>query len=211
MKHIVSSAWWREPPHAPWITSLLVLLAVCVYIVQGPAADAFIFDRERISDGELWRLVTAHWVHSDLEHLLWNGVALLILGFVFELYLGWRTIPILLAGTLAVDVWLWWGVPSLQLYCGLSGILNALLVAGLFLRWRTDPHWVLLAIGLTAAAKLGLELILGAAVLTSTSWPALPSAHAAGFVMGLIIGWASIIRRPNVAEAADRTQLLRAP
>lgn len=193
------------------MAALLALLAVYVYVVQGPVADTLIFDRERISDGQLWRLVTAHWVHSDLAHIVWNGVALLVLGFVFEPYLGWRTIPILIAGTLAVDAWLWWGVPSLQLYCGLSGILNTLLVAGLFLRWRTDPHWVLLAIGLAAAAKISLETILGVAVLTDTTWPALPSAHAAGFVMGLIIGCGSIIRRPNVVEAADTTQFLRAP
>jgi hypothetical protein len=34
-------------------------------------------------------------------------------------------------GTVGVDAWLWWCDPTLRYCCGLSGILNSLLIVGL--------------------------------------------------------------------------------
>ena len=139
-----------------------------------------------------WRLITAHWVHSDLAHAGWDVTALLLLGALFEVRLQWRLPLALLIGTVGVDAWLWWGYPVLRYYCGLSGILNSLLIVGLLQHWRDLRHPLILLTGVGAAVKISVEMYAGQTLLSHTAWPSVPSVpsvHAAGFLCGLVLGW----------------------
>ena len=170
-------------------TLLLGMVAILAYLFFGAAPEVLVFDRDAITHGELWRLVTGHWVHSDLEHAIWDITALLLLGVLFEARLQWRLPLALLVGTVGVDVWLWWGDPALQYYCGLSGILNSLLVMGLVRLWIDLRHPLVLLTGVGAAIKIFVEINAGQALLTHTAWPIVPSVHAVGFLCGLVLGW----------------------
>ncbi|MCU7812765.1 MAG: hypothetical protein KZQ77_16290, partial [Candidatus Thiodiazotropha sp. (ex Notomyrtea botanica)] len=68
----------------PWRTLLLTTLALTGYLILGAAPEIWVFDRAAIGKGEVWRLVTGHWVHSDFEHALWDISALGLLGVLFE-------------------------------------------------------------------------------------------------------------------------------
>lgn len=171
----------------PWRTLLLTTLALAGYLILGAAPEAWVFDRAAIGQGELWRLITAHWVHSDLEHALWDIGALGVLAALFEKRLRWRLPLALVIGTLGVDVWLWWGSSSLQYYCGLSGILNSLLAVGLVRLWCDLHHPLVWLTGLGAIAKIALEINSGQALLTQTAWPSVPEVHAVGFLSGLAL------------------------
>jgi rhomboid family GlyGly-CTERM serine protease len=162
---------------------------VFVYLVFGAAPEAWVFDRAAIAQGEWWRLVTGHWVHSDLTHAGWDITALLLLGTLFEARLQWRLPVALLIGTVGVDAWLWWGDPTLRYYCGLSGILNSLLIVGLLQHWRDLRHPLILLTGIAAAVKILVEINAGQALLVQTAWPSVPTVHAAGFLCGLVLGW----------------------
>ena len=87
-------------------TLLLGMVAILAYLFFGAAPEVLVFDRDAITHGELWRLVTGHWVHSDLEHAIWDITALLLLGVLFKARLQWRLPLALLVGTVGVDVWL---------------------------------------------------------------------------------------------------------
>jgi rhomboid family GlyGly-CTERM serine protease len=150
-----------------------------------------VFDRVAIAQGEWWRLVTGHWVHSDLAHAGWDITALLLLGALFEARLQWRLPLALLIGTVGVDAWLWWGDTTLRYYCGLSGILNSLLIVGLLQLWRDLRHPLILLTGAGAAVKILVEVNAGQALLTQTAWPSVPTVHAVGFLCGLIFAWGS--------------------
>lgn len=171
----------------PWRSLLLAAGAVAAYLIPGPAPGAWVFDRIAISQGEWWRLITGHWVHSDPEHAIWDIAALLLLGVLFEARLRWRLPAILLAATAGVDLWLWWGEPDLLYYCGLSGIQNSLLIAGLLHLWRDLRHPMILLTAVAAALKIVVEIYTGQSLLTQTTWPSVPSAHAAGFLFGLLL------------------------
>lgn len=173
----------------PWCSILLGAGAVFVYLVLGAAPEAWVFDRVAIAQGEWWRLVTGHWVHSDLTHAGWDIAALLLLGTLFEARLQWRLPVALLIGTVGVDVWLWWGDSTLFYYCGLSGILNSLLIVGLLQFWRDLRHPLILLTGVGAVVKIFVEINAGQALLTQTAWPSVPTVHAAGFLCGLVLGW----------------------
>lgn len=170
----------------PWRTLLLTAIAISAYLTPGPAPEGWVFDRTAIASGEWWRLLTGHWVHSDPQHALWDIAALLIFGLLFEARLGWRLPLVLLLATAGVDAWAWWGQPELQRYCGLSGILNGLLAAGLYRMWRDFPHPVVPLTAAAAILKILLETQSGDALFTQTAWASLPLAHAAGFLSGMV-------------------------
>jgi rhomboid family GlyGly-CTERM serine protease len=176
---------------SPWRSLLLGAAAVAAFVNFGAAPEAWVFDRVAIAQGEWWRLITAHWVHSDLTHAGWDIAALLLLGALFEARLQWRLPVALLVATVGVDVWLWWGEPALRYYCGLSGILNCLLILGLLCLWRDLRHPLILFIAVGAALKIIVEIVAGQALLTQTAWPSVPAVHAAGLVCGLLMAWGS--------------------
>jgi rhomboid family GlyGly-CTERM serine protease len=171
----------------PWRTTALSLAAVAVYMALGPAPEQLVFDRAAIAQGEWWRLLTAHWVHGDNGHAAWDIVMLAVLGGLFEPRLAGKLPWVLLFGSLAVDAWLWWGEPSLRYYCGLSGILNTLLVVGLLQLWRDRRQPLILWVLGLSAIKVAFEIAQGQAVLTRTVWPSVPTTHAAGMICGLLL------------------------
>ena len=175
----------------PWRALLLTAIATTAYLVLGPAPEGWVWDRTAIAGGEWWRLLTGHWVHTDSQHSLWDIAALLVFGLLFEARLGWRLPLVLLLATAGVDAWLWWGQPDLLRYCGLSGILNGLLAAGLVQMWRDLRHPAVLLTAAAAALKIFIEAQAGQALFTQTAWASTPLAHAAGFLTGMV--WAMLL------------------
>jgi rhomboid family GlyGly-CTERM serine protease len=187
----------------PWRCILLGAGAVAANLILGAAPEVWVFDRVAIAQGEWWRLATGHWVHSDLAHAGWDIAALLLLGALFEARLQWRLPLALLIGTIGVDAWLWWGDPTLHYYCGLSGILNSLLIVGLLQLWRDLRHPLVLFTGVGAVVKIIVEINAGQALLTQTAWPSVPTVHAAGFLCGLVLGWGIWISRSSLRNLQD--------
>ena len=177
----------------PWWSLSLGLAATLAYLAFGAAPEGWVFDRAAIEQGEWWRLLSAHWVHCDAAHATWDIAALLLLGMLFEPRLKWRVPLVLLGASVAIDAWLWWGMPTLSYYCGLSGILNSLLVFGLLHWWLGERHLLLLATVGLAGLKIILEINAGQALLTRTAWPSVPAVHAVGYLWGL--AWASVTLR----------------
>jgi rhomboid family GlyGly-CTERM serine protease len=171
----------------PWRTLLLTAVALALYLMAGAAPELWVYDRFAITQGEWWRLVSGHWVHSDLEHATWDIGALLVLGLLFESRLKHGLFSVLAVATLGVDLWLWYFEPSLYFYCGLSGILNGLLALGLMSLWRDLRHPLVWMTALGALLKIAWEIGAGEALLTSTAWPSVPVVHAVGFVCGLLL------------------------
>ena len=205
----------RLQPHGisllPWGTLLLVLCALLGYLYPGAAPEGWVFDRTAIAQGEWWRLITGHWVHSDGWHALWNITALGLIGALSERTLG-RRLPIsLLTGTITVDAWLWWGSTGLEYYCGLSGILNSLLAAALLRLWQRSHHPLVALTGLTVLLKIALEISQGQALFTDTRWPSIPTAHAAGFLGGLfaLIPRSDTLINPGAAKRATACKTAR--
>ncbi len=195
----------------PRLTLCLGAVMAVAYLLLGPAPAGLMLERQAVAGGEIWRLLTGHLVHADLAHLSWNLGAFFVLSGLYELQERpgpGRYFGLLGAGALAVDAWFWWLQPGLSVYCGLSGVLNGFFAVLTVFLWRRTRHPAIALAGLAAIAKIAVEAGLGAPLLPTTTWTAVPGAHAAGFAAGLLLGllrsWPGSFLGPAWAQIANR-------
>ncbi len=105
----------RGMSYLPPVTIVLILVNILVFgwELQSGALDnvdaivaAGALLRQRVFQGELWRLVTAMFLHGSPEHLIGNCVILYIVGMACEHAFGWQRAAIVyftggLCGSLA--------------------------------------------------------------------------------------------------------------
>ncbi|MCB0387066.1 MAG: rhomboid family intramembrane serine protease, partial [Bdellovibrionales bacterium] len=137
-----------------------------------------------VNGGELWRLVTAQFLHSDLGHLLSNGYMILILGFFVHSYFGWLVFPVAaLIGGALVNLFTIMAYPPEARLLGASGVVYWL--AGFWLvlfllieRQRSWPQRLL------RVAGVGLLILFPSEFQPKVSY----LAHAWGFFLGVVFG-----------------------
>jgi rhomboid family GlyGly-CTERM serine protease len=126
-----------------------------------PDQALFYFNAGNIARGETWRILTGHFMHSDLEHLFWNGLGLVALGTLIEHRSRKLLLAALGAGIVSVSILLMTPYAQLEYYCGLSGVLNSLLLLAIWLEWRATGSWLVITIACGSIAKVVIELLLG--------------------------------------------------
>jgi rhomboid family GlyGly-CTERM serine protease len=179
----LSSSLARTPVIA--LALALVALALALLAPETSARfDLLVLDR---NEARWWPWLSAHVLHTDREHLGWNVLALLCLGWLAETPGRLRFALSIAVGVVAVDAWSAWFNVTLRYYCGLSGVLNTVLIAALYeLRHTVARGWLIAFAGLVAT-KLAWEWHSGVALLTHAQWPPAVGAHIAGFAAGLLL------------------------
>lgn len=142
------------------------------------------YDRAGLSADELWRLVTAHFIHLDLHHVLINCLGLALVWALFARdYTPRQWAVITLASIAAIDAGLWLWDSTIRWYVGSSGALHGIMAAGALARVRRGEveGWVLAAF---LAGKLAWNHWMGP-LPVSAGLPVVAQAHLYGVVGGL--------------------------
>ncbi|MGU7772826.1 rhombosortase [Burkholderia sp. MR1-5-21] len=171
-------------------------LAVCAAVMGlqclPPAiAGLLVYDRAAISSGQVWRVATGHFVHLGWAHASLNAACLAACAWLAgRVAGGLRTIFALACGTGAL---LWFGVPQVARYAGLSGVVHGaaahalIVVAG-----RRMPAWMAAGALVALAVRVGWQCLHGAP-LAEAAWlggPVAPAGHVAGSIAG--VAWAGV-------------------
>ena len=158
-----------------------------------------IFDTEAISQGEVWRVVTGQFVHSNLNHAFLNCAGLLLVWALHgEYYPNFRLLNIVGIASICIGICLWY-FAFYNLYFGFSGIIHFLLVVGAFVDIkRKDKSGYLLLVGMIS--KVAWEMLLGTDDGTSKLINAAVAyeAHAIGVVLGFIFGITYLSRKKYI-------------
>jgi rhomboid family GlyGly-CTERM serine protease len=165
--------------------SLVTMLIGLHWLVQDKTV--LYFSAVDIVRGETWRIVTGHFMHADLQHLLWNCLGLAVLGTLIEQrsrIMLWAALGV---GIASVSALLLSPFSQLEYYCGLSGVLNTLLLVALWAEWTFTRSWLIIIITCGSIAKVVIEVSQGASIMTHISWPPYAWSHVAGLIGGLII------------------------
>src|SRR3954469_10156520 len=93
--------------------------------------NALSYDRSALVNGQYWRLLTAHFVHLDAQHVLLNGLGLVLMWALFARdYSPLRWLALYLFSALTISAGLWFLSPEISWYVGASGALHGVMAAG---------------------------------------------------------------------------------
>jgi rhomboid family GlyGly-CTERM serine protease len=196
---------WREIERAlqwdrgRWFWLLLIMLLLhSLWALGDNVTMGLQYDRAAIAAGGWWRLLSAHLVHLDLHHLILNELGLVLIWALFAGdYDAVDWLIIVFAGALAISCGLWWLSPEVSWYVGASGVLHAIMAAGVarHLALRRWDRWLLLGAGLFKLAVERYLHMVGKGVPLVVIDAHLYGA-AAGFLAGATLCWRlAIIRR----------------
>ncbi len=170
-----------------WILPGLVAGLCAALAIAGDPARAWLrYDRQGIADGEFWRLVTGHFVHLGWSHFILNLLGLLLIWYLVGSHLrvtNWLLIS--LVAIIGIDLGFWLFEPQLVWYVGLSGLLHALLAAGV-VGGYSNARAESLLLALVLLGKLAYEQISGPLPGSeqSTGGAVVVAAHLYGAIAG---------------------------
>ncbi len=173
-----------HPSHILWL-----ILFVVSFILQTNWVDTWRFNRALVEHGQVWLLFTAHIVHLNWSHWALNMGGLAIVAFFFSPHASARQwLAVLFVSACVINVGLWWGMPEIRSYVGLSGVLHGLFLYGALREIRFYPAsgYVLTAV---LIAKLAWEFFNGALPGSEdmTGGRVLTEAHLLGAIGGVLV------------------------
>ncbi len=175
---------------------LIIALLVVGLSLGGESATLLLrFERVGIQNGEIWRLLTANFVHLGWSHALLNIAGLVLIWLLFGQRFsqtGWSII--LISSLLGTTLGLLFFNPTLTWYVGLSGALHGLFIAGCIaeIKLKYRMGIVLLVI---LAGKILWEQFQGPLPGTSDAagGPVIVDAH----LYGALAGFAALFLKPE--------------
>lgn len=178
-----------------WLPALALMALVLALGLGGDAVRAELrYDATAIAGGQWWRLLSGNLVHLGWWHLFLNELGLLVLVLLCPEPLSgavWARRVLLVGVGMSLGLYFW--VPDVEWYVGLSGVIHGLFVLGL---GRMVLQRDLIAAGclLYLLGKVGWELYSGAPVSDEQAigGRVLVESHLYGslsaFVYGLVFG-----------------------
>jgi len=116
---------------------LLIIILLVIQIIGGKELELFRYHREGVFSGQLWRLVSGHFVHVTWMHMALNIAGLIVIWVLFRDILTQRMWWLLTLGSLVgIDVALLIFHPEIKWYMGLSGVLHGYFAGGAILQIR---------------------------------------------------------------------------
>ncbi len=139
----------------------LSIVFICMLSSVFPEiASVFIFDREAILCGEVWRLFSSHFVHLTINHLVYNLFAFTAAAWIIERENVYLLLFLFCLTALATGMTLLVFKPDMRYYGGLSGIACGLLYYAALMKIRKNSWKIIsLCIITLLPLKIVIELI----------------------------------------------------
>lgn len=136
---------------------VLSVLMLCLTVFNSASLDALGLDATKVHAGELWRIITANFVHFGWAHTLMNIAAFLVCYYAFfSNSRQWQFIGLIILCCVFVGTGILYLNPYYAPYAGLSGAIHGLIAAGVLLN-REYPLWIRWVAGLCLTGKVMYE------------------------------------------------------
>ncbi len=193
----------------PVVTLFIVVISLITY--GWPyLSELLVYDREAIFKGELWRIITAPFVHFSMSHLCWNVLVFGAAGWAIETQNSRGFWIVCGFSSLSAGLILLWAMPELIRYGGLSGLATGAVAYLCLYKLMTTgkDKFIWLTILILIGAKIIIEVTAANPIFvqTDTLFHVLPAAHFLGCIGAII---AVIWSRPSKEIQVEATGLSR--
>jgi uncharacterized protein len=185
-----------------WLSLICIGAFILQVLIQG-VTELFLLNNKAVYKYEVWRFVTAIFMHGGVVHLLYNLVALLFFGIVLENLIGSKRFLIifLFSGIIANIVSVNFYPASLGASGAIMGIIGALTII--------RPMMMVWAFGLILPMFIAAILW----VIGDTLGIFMPSgvgniAHLSGIAVGFLTGF---LMRKLVRENKKKSEKIKIP
>jgi rhomboid family GlyGly-CTERM serine protease len=182
----------------PVITALVAMAAIAAYWIAD-GNQLLLYDRGRILEGDIWRLVSGHLVHFSPEHFGYNLILFALTGVLLEYRSRMQTLWLLALTSLVSSLYFLLFLPNMAHYGGLSGLASANVIYLSLLEIRdnrkTRRFWIAILLGFIA--KLSCEILSGKALFVShadTPFAVVPSVHSIGAIIAIVLFYACVVK-----------------
>lgn len=111
----------------------ITLIAVLFYLAEHQLLPSLVFQKQAIANGEFWRLITGHFFHTNLNHLLLNLAGMWLLWSLHgEYYTAKRYASLVMLAALVTSIGIY-NFSDITQYVGLSGLLHGVFIWGAIL------------------------------------------------------------------------------
>ena len=184
------------------------LISSLLWLTGSSGLDALSYQRDAVNTGQLWRLLTGHFVHSNGWHLLLNLVSLMMIGLLFSQHLSlllWAVAFI--ASGLIISACYFFIAPQYQYYIGLSAILYGVIIIGALLDLKQQ----------TLIAALVLVVVTGRVIFQQYSGSVESLAdliesrvaiesHLFGIISGYVLGAGFLYRQYKLSHSSTDSE-----
>ena len=182
---------------------LTIILVSFAFALGGASSNLwFRYDRDAIMDGEIWRIITGHFVHLGWKHFIMNIAGLILIWLLFgRLMTTWKWVVCIIVNALFISIGFILFNKDLNWYVGLSGVLHGMFVCGaiasIVTGYRAESVLLLLLVG-----KLIWEQLQGALPGSASfaGGDVVVDAHLYGAIIGLVCA-AFLVRKKGEVPA----------
>lgn len=176
---------------------IIGFISIIAFLFEPASAEHFALQRNWLSEGHYYQLITGHFLHTNFIHLVFNLLGLSLLWALHgDDYQAKSYIAKFLIVCIAISICIYKFSPGIVFYVGLSGAIHGVFAWGCIrdLENKLLSGWLLL-IGL--ALKVGSEQIFGAGSLMPDLIEATVAvdSHLYGAIIGIVIGVICLIKR----------------
>lgn len=136
------------------VTTGLLIICVLIGLFQQSVFETLIYQRQAISNGQWWRLLTAHFIHINTAHLTLNISSLLIIHYLLSSRYDKHLLLFIVICCFFVSVCLFLFSSDIIWYAGLSAIIHGLFIVSSYL-----SNHIKIAVKSTIIAAVTLKTI----------------------------------------------------
>lgn len=188
----------RPQFHQVILPLIVVLLSFFALVFN---VDNLHFERDLLLNGELWRGVTSHFLHTNINHFLLNISTVILLWALHGHYytiVNYSVLFLVCAVTTTFGVYVY--SPEITSYVGLSGVLHGVFIWGAFkdIQYKDKTGYVLL---IGVVAKVIHEQLFGSSddIATLISANVAIDAHLWGMIGGIFVAVVTLLTVPKKA------------